>query len=139
MRGNVVDMAVGIIIGSSFGGIVKSLVDDVIMPPIGLILGNVDFSNLYFVLKSSADGAVYSSLAEAKKAGAVTVNYGMFLNTIIGFLIVAFAVFLLIQGLSKLKKVEPVAIVTPNTKDCPHCATAIPLKANRCPHCTSTL
>lgn len=135
MRGNVVDMAVGIIIGASFGGIVKSLVDDVLMPPIGMLLGNVDFSNLYFVLK---DGATtpgpYAALVEAKKAGAVTINYGVFVNAVISFIIVAFAVYLLVHSLNKLKKEEPPA--EPTTTDCPHCASVISIKAKRCPHCT---
>lgn len=137
MRGNVVDMAVGIIIGAAFGAIVKSLVDDMIMPPIGLVLGNVDFSNLYLVLKEGAIAGPYASLAEAKKAGAVTVNYGLFANSVISFLIVAFAVFLLVRGLNKLKREAPAA--APTTKECPHCASTIPIKAKRCPACTSTL
>ncbi len=134
MRGNVLDMAIGIIIGASFGSIIKSLVDDVIMPPIGLLLGNVDFSNLYLVLKDGVTAAPYASLAEARKAGAVTINYGLFSNSIISFLIVAFSVFLLVRAMNKLKREEPAA--TPTTKECPHCASMIPLKAKRCPHCT---
>ncbi|WP_045224182.1 large-conductance mechanosensitive channel protein MscL [Methyloterricola oryzae] len=134
MRGNVVDMAVGIIIGASFGGIVKSLVDDVLMPPIGMLLGNVDFSNLYLVLKEGATPGPYAALAEAKKAGAVTINYGLFANSVISFLIVAFAVFLLVRALNKLKKEAPPA--DPTTTECPHCASVIALKAKRCPNCT---
>lgn len=138
MRGNVVDMAVGIIIGAAFGAIVKSLVDDVIMPPIGMLMGNVDFSNLYVVLKEGAAAAApYASLAEAKKAGAVTVNYGIFINSVISFLIVAFAVFMLIRSINRLKQAEAPAPAT--TKECSFCASAIPLKATRCPHCTSEL
>lgn len=138
MRGNVVDMAVGIIIGAAFGAIVKSLVDDVIMPPIGMLMGNVDFSNLYAVLKEGAAAAApYASLADAKKAGAVTINYGVFINSVISFLIVAFAVFMLIRSINRLKQAEAPAPAT--TKDCPFCASAIPLKATRCPHCTSEL
>ncbi|MEK6662639.1 MAG: large conductance mechanosensitive channel protein MscL [Pseudomonadota bacterium] len=138
MRGNVVDMAVGIIIGAAFGAIVKSLVDDVIMPPIGMLMGNVDFSNLYVVLKEGAAAAApYASLADAKKAGAVTINYGVFINSVISFLIVAFAVFMLIRNINRLKQEEAPAAAT--TKDCPFCASAIPLKATRCPHCTSEL
>ncbi|MBI5551391.1 MAG: large-conductance mechanosensitive channel protein MscL [Desulfobacterales bacterium] len=137
MRGNVVDMAVGIIIGAAFGAIVQSLVADVIMPPIGFVLGNVDFSNLFVTIR---DGAVvagpYASLADAQKAGAVTINYGMFANKVISFLIVAFAVFMLVRGMNKLIKKEQPAVTT---KDCPYCFTAIPLKALRCPHCTSEL
>ena len=138
MRGNVVDMAVGIIIGAAFGAIVKSLVDDVIMPPIGMLLGNVDFSNLFVVLKEGAAAAApYASLADAKKAGAVTVNYGVFINSVISFLIVAFAVFILIRNINRLKQEDPPA--APTTKDCPFCASTISLKATRCPHCTSEL
>lgn len=138
MRGNVVDMAVGIIIGAAFGAIVKSLVDDVIMPPIGMLLGNVDFSNLFVVLKDGVTaGAPYASLADAKKAGAVTVNYGLFINSVISFLIVAFAVFMLIKNINRLKSEEAPAAAT--TKECPFCASSIALKATRCPHCTSEL
>lgn len=137
MRGNVVDMAVGIIIGAAFGSIVQSLVADVIMPPIGFVLGNVDFSNLFITIR---DGAAvvgpYVSLADAQKAGAVTINYGMFANKIISFLIVAFAVFMLVRGMNKMIKKEQPPVTT---KDCPYCFTAIPLKALRCPHCTSEL
>lgn len=137
MRGNVVDMAVGIIIGAAFGAIVKSLVDDVIMPPIGMLMGNVDFGNLYVVLKEGAAAAApYASLADAKKAGAVTINYGVFINSVISFIIVAFAVFLLIRNINRLKLEEAPAATS---KDCPFCASAIPLKAARCPHCTSEL
>ncbi len=134
MRGNVLDMAVGIIIGAAFGKIVTSLVNDVIMPPIGLLLGKVDFSSLYLNLS----GQDYVSLAEAQKAGAATLNYGLFLNTIINFIIVAFAIFLLIRQVNRLTKKEE-APAAPATKDCPHCLSAIPIKATRCPHCTSQL
>jgi large conductance mechanosensitive channel len=137
MRGNVVDMAVGIIIGASFGSIVKSLVDDVIMPPIGMILGNVDFSNLFFVLKDGATPGPYAALAEAKKAGAVSINYGLFVNSVVSFLIVAFAVFMLVRALNKLKSEPPPA--DPTHRDCPHCLSSIPVKATRCAHCTSNL
>ncbi len=140
MRGNVVDMAVGIIIGASFGAIVKSLVDDVIMPPIGLVLGNVDFSNLYLVMKDGAAAAApYVSLVEAKKAGAVTLNYGLFINAVVSFTIVAFAVFLLVRTINRLRAAEGAAPAEPTTKDCPRCYSAIPIKATRCPHCTSEL
>jgi len=138
MRGNVVDMAVGIIIGAAFGAIVKSLVDDMLMPPIGMLLGNVDFSNLFVVLKQGvAAAAPYASLAEAKKAGAVTINYGIFINSMISFLIVAFAVFVLIKNINRFKQEE--APAAPTTKECPYCASSIALKATRCPHCTSEL
>ncbi|MFH0843834.1 MAG: large conductance mechanosensitive channel protein MscL [Pseudomonadota bacterium] len=139
MKGNVVDMAVGIIIGAAFGTIVKSLVDDVIMPPIGLLLGNVDFSSFFLVLKQGAQGAPYATLAAAQKAGAVTLNYGMFINTIISFVIVAFSVFLLIRGMNKLKRQQEVPPPVPTTKECPHCLSTIPIKAARCAHCTSDL
>jgi large conductance mechanosensitive channel len=133
MRGNVLDLAVGIIIGGAFGKIVSSLVDDIIMPPIGLLLGKVDFANLFIAL----DGNSYVSLAAAKAAGAATWNYGLFINTLINFLIVSFAIFLLIKQVNRFQK--PAAAEEPKTKDCPHCQTAIPLKATRCPHCTSQL
>ena len=139
MRGNVVDMAVGIIIGAAFGTIVKSLVADIIMPPIGLLLGNVDFSNLFIVLKQGATAGPFATIAEAQKAGAVTINYGIFANTIISFLIVAFAVFLLIRALNKLQREEEAPPEEPTTKDCPHCLSTIPIKATRCGHCTSEL
>lgn len=137
MRGSVVDMAVGIIIGAAFGAIVKSLVDDVLMPPIGLLLGQVDFSNLFAVLREGAMAGPYASLAAAKAAGAVTVNYGLFINSIISFVIVAFAVFMLIRSLNRLRKAE--AAPPPATRDCPFCCTAIPVAATRCPNCTSQL
>ncbi len=139
MRGNVVDMAVGIIIGAAFGAIVKSLVDDVIMPPIGMALGNVDFTNLFVVLKQGAAAGPYATLADAKKAGAVTVNLGVFINTIISFLIVAFAVFIFVRNVNKLQKEKEAPPAVPTTKDCPFCFSVIPIKATRCPHCTSEL
>ena len=139
MRGSVIDMAVGIIIGAAFGTIISSLVADVIMPPIGLLLGNVDFSNLFITLKQGVKAAgPYASLAEAKAAGAVTMNIGLFINTIISFIIVAFAIFLLIRSINSLKKKEAAPAV-PTTKDCPFCMVSIPVKATRCPHCTSEL
>jgi large conductance mechanosensitive channel len=137
MRGNVVDMAVGIIIGGAFGTIVKSLVEDVIMPPIGLLLGNVDFSELFVTLKAGATAGPYATLADAKAAGAVTINYGMFANNVVSFLIVAFAVFLLIRAMVKMQKQEEAPAAAPTTKKCPYCQTDIPLRATRCPHCTS--
>lgn len=139
MRGNVVDMAVGIIIGAAFGTIVKSLVSDVIMPPIGLLLGNVDFSNLFVVLKQGATAGPYASLAEAQAAGAVSINYGAFINTVISFVIVAFAVFLVIRGINKMKRKKEEPAAEPTTKACPFCQSAIPIKATRCPFCTSQL
>jgi large conductance mechanosensitive channel len=137
MRGNVVDMAVGIIIGGAFGTIVKSLVSDVIMPPIGLLLGGVDFSELFLVLKEGSTPSPYVALAEAQAAGAVTINYGVFINSVISFIIVAFAVFMLIKSLNKLKREEEAPAVEPTEKECPYCFTNIPIKAIRCPHCTS--
>ncbi|HOI18166.1 MAG TPA: large-conductance mechanosensitive channel protein MscL [Geobacteraceae bacterium] len=133
MRGNVVDMAVGIIIGAAFGKIVTSFVSDVLMPPIGLLMGKVDFSNLFIDLS----GTGFATLAEAKKAGAATINYGLFFNTILDFIIVAFAIFLLIRQINRMKR-EP-APAAPDTKECPFCLSSVPLKAVRCPHCTSEL
>ena len=136
MRGNVVDMAVGIIIGAAFGKVVSSVVSDIVMPPIGLLLGGVDFSSLYFDLS----GKGYSSLEAAKAAGAATINYGLFLNALINFVIVAFAVFLLVKGMNQMKRKEPSAApASPTTKDCPLCLSTIPIKASRCAHCTSEL
>ena len=138
MRGNVMDMAVGIIIGAAFGTIVNSLVQDVIMPPIGLLLGHVDFSNLFIVLKEGAKAAgPYATVAAAKAAGAVTLNVGVFLNTIISFVIVAFAVFLLVRTMNRLNRQE--AAPAPTTRECTYCFSSIPIKATRCPHCTSEL
>ena len=135
VKGNVVDMAVGIIIGGAFGTIVKSLVADVIMPPIGLMLGGVDFGNLFVVLGEGS----YESLDAAKEAGAATINYGVFMNNVISFLIVAFAVFMLIRAINKLKREEEAPVEEPMTRDCPFCCSTISLQATRCPHCTSEL
>ena len=132
-RGNVVDMAVGVIIGGAFGAIVTSLVNDVVMPPIGRMLGGADFTNLFLPL----NGQQYPSLAAAKAAGAPTVNYGVFVNTVINFLIVAFAIFLLVRGVNRLKRPAPAA--SPTTRECPYCLSTIPLRATRCSHCTSEL
>ncbi len=137
MRGNVLDLAVGFIVGGAFGTIVKSLVDDVIMPPIGLALNNVDFSSLMLILSDPKAAAPYHSVAEAKAAGAVTINYGLFINSIVSFLIVAFAVFLLVRAANRLSPAE--AAAAPSTKDCPYCRMAIPIGATRCPQCTSAL
>jgi large conductance mechanosensitive channel len=139
MRGNVVDMAVGIIIGGAFGTIVKSLVSDVIMPPIGLLLGGVDFSDLFITLKEGAAAGPYATLAAAQEAGAVTISYGLFINAVISFLIVAFAVFLLIRGINKLQKEKEEAPAEPTTKECGFCFSEVPIKATRCPNCTSEL
>jgi large conductance mechanosensitive channel len=137
MRGNVVDMAVGIIIGSAFGLVVKVLVSDVLMPPIGLALGGVDFANLFFVLQDGSPMGPYAALADAQAAGAVSVNYGVWLNTIISFIIVAFAVFLLIRAMNRLQKEEEAG--PPTTKKCQHCISEIPIEATRCAFCTATL
>jgi len=136
LRGNVIDLAIGIIIGGAFGNIVSSFVSDILMPPIGLLLGNTDFSDLFINLS----GGRYESLAAAQEAGAATINYGLFINTIIDFIIIAFALFLIIRQINRLqrkKKEEKPA--EPTTKTCPYCQTEIPIKATRCPHCTSQL
>jgi large conductance mechanosensitive channel len=139
MKGNVIDMAVGIIIGAAFGTIVNSLVQDVIMPPIGLLLGNVDFTNIFAVLKEGKVAAPYTSLAAAKSAGAVTINFGVFINTIISFIIVAFAVFLLVRTINKQRREEEAPPPVSTTKECTYCFSNIPIKATRCPNCTSEL
>ncbi len=133
VRGNVVDMAVGIVIGAAFGKIVTSFVSDMLMPPIGLLMGKVDFSNLFINLSATS----YGTLAEAKAAGAPTLNYGLFLNTLIDFVIVAFAIFLFVRQMNRLRRSE--APPPPATKDCAYCLSAIPVLATRCPHCTSEL
>ena len=137
MRGNVIDLAVGFIMGGAFGGIVTSLVKDVIMPPVGLVLGKVDFANLFIDLS----GAGYASLADAEKAGAPTINYGLFINTVINFVIVAFVLFLLIRAMNRMtvKAGPPPAPAAPIAKECPFCFSSIPIKATRCPNCTSQL
>lgn len=132
LRGNVVDMAVGIIIGGAFGKIISSLVADIIMPPLGIIIGGVDFKNLFINLS----GTPYATLADAQAAGAATINYGIFINTVIDFVIIAFAIFIMVKQMNRFKK-EEVAEIT--TKECPFCKTEIPLGATRCPHCTSEL
>lgn len=133
MRGSVMDLAIGIIIGAAFGGIVNSFVNDILMPPIGLLLGKVDFSNLFIILS----GPHFNTLAEAKAGGSVTLNYGLFVNTVINFLIVVFSIFIVIKQINKFKKPAPVA--SPATKVCEFCKTEIPVAAVRCPHCTSQL
>jgi large conductance mechanosensitive channel len=142
LKGNVVDMAVGIIIGGAFGALVNSLVNDLLMPPLGLLLKGVDFSNLFVVLREGAQAGPYLALAEAKKAGAVTLNYGIFINTLIGFLIMAFAVFLLVRSINRLRSASDKQAAPPpasQSKECPYCFSTIPLKAVRCPNCTSQL
>ncbi|MEP6934902.1 MAG: large conductance mechanosensitive channel protein MscL [Nitrospirota bacterium] len=133
MKGNVLDMAIGVIIGGAFGKIVSSLVSDVLMPPLGLLMGKVDFSSLFINLS----GTPQPSLTAAKAAGAPTINYGVFLQATFDFIIIAFVVFLLVKQVNRLKKPEPIAALT--TKDCPHCLSAIPIKATKCAHCTSTV
>jgi large conductance mechanosensitive channel len=135
MRGSVLDLAIGVILGAAFGGIVTSFVNDVLMPPIGLLLGNVDFSNLFITLK----GPATTSLAEAQNAGAVTINYGVFINTVINFLIVAFVIFLLVKQINRLQREEEAPPAEPTTKECSFCFTEIPIQARRCPNCTSEL
>ncbi len=135
MKGNMVDMAVGIIIGAAFGKIVSSLVADVLMPPLGKTMGNVDFSSLFLNLS----GGSYSSLAAAKAAGAATINYGIFINTVIDFVIIAFVLFMIIKGMNTMKRKEAAAPAAPTTKECGFCYSSIPVKASRCPHCTSSL
>jgi large conductance mechanosensitive channel len=139
VRGNVVDMAVGIIIGAAFGAIVNSLVNDVIMPPIGLLLGGLDFANFFILLKSGSPAGPYASLADAQAAGAVTINYGVFINAVVSFLIVALVVFLLIRSINQMKREEEAPSAEPTTKECPYCLSTIPIKATRCSHCTSEL
>ena len=142
VKGNVVDMAVGIIIGGAFGTVVKSFVDDVMMPPLGMLVGDVDFQDMVLVLKDGSAPGPYETLAAAKDAGAVTLNVGLFINAAVSFLIVAFAVFLLVKGINRLKREEaaaPAPPAAPTAKDCPFCASSIPIKAKRCPLCTSQL
>ena len=133
MRGNVLDMAIGVIIGAAFGKIITSLVSDILMPPIGLALGKLDFSNLFIDLS----GGNYPTIAAAKQAGAATINYGLFVNTVIDFVIVAFVIFLLVRQVNRMRPAPPPP--PPSTRDCPYCLTAVPLKASRCGHCTSEL
>ena len=139
MRGNVVDMAVGVVIGAAFGAIVKSLVDDILMPVLGLFLGDADFTNLFVVLQEGSVAGPYETLVLAQEAGAVTLNYGLFINTIVSFIIVAFAIFLVIRSINRMQREEETPPAEPTTKDCPHCFTEIPIQATRCPHCTSEL
>ena len=139
LRGNVVDMAVGIIIGAAFASIVTSLVNDVIMPPIGLLLGGVDFANFFILLKEGAPAGPYAALADAQAAGAVTISYGAFIYTVISFLIVAFVIFLLIRNINRMKREEEAPPAEPTTKECPYCLSTIPINATRCPQCTSQL
>ena len=135
MRGNVLDLAVAVIIGGAFGAIVTSLVNDIIMPPIGMVLGHIDFKDLFV----SLNGTTYASLTDAKAKGAPILAYGQFLNTVVNFLIVAFVIFMVVRLANKLQRQAPAPAAAPTTKDCPFCFTAIPIPAKRCPHCTSQL
>jgi large conductance mechanosensitive channel len=137
VKGNAVDLAVGVIIGAAFGGIVNSLVKDILMPPVGLITGGLDFSNKFIVLRGPPGGGTFHTAADAARAGAVTWNYGNFITLVINFIIVAFCIFLVVKAMNKLKRPSPTA--APVSKECPACATTIPIKATRCPHCTSEL
>jgi len=137
IKGNAIDLAVGVIIGAAFGGIVNSLVKDILMPPIGLVTGGLDFSNKFLVLKDAPGGGVFNTAAEAAKAGAVTLNYGNFVTLIINFVIVAFCIFLVVKAVNKMKQPSPTT--PPVAKDCPACAMSIPIKATLCPHCTTEL
>ena len=139
LRGNVIDLAIGIVIGAAFGAIVKSLVEDVIMPPIGLLLGGIDFANIFAVLKNGTPAGPYAALADAKAAGAVTMNFGVFINTLISFLIIAFVIFLLVRSINRMRRKPEQPAPAPDTKACPFCLSTIPIKATRCAHCTSEL
>lgn len=140
VRGNVVDMAVGIVIGTAFGAIARSLVDNIIMPPIGLVLANTDFTDFYLLLKSGEPPPPYGSLAAAQAAGAVTMNVGLFINSVLSFIIIAWAVFFLVRAINRLRRrEEKLPPAAPTTKNCPYCFTSIPLAASRCPNCTSAL
>jgi large conductance mechanosensitive channel len=137
IKGNAVDLAVGLVLGTAFGAIVASLVTDIVMPPIGLLLGDVDFAQMFIVLKEGSTPAPYATVAAASEAGAVTLNYGLFVNTIVYFVIVAFAIFMVVKAMNKLQRAEAEEVA--DTKECPYCLTAIPLAATRCPACTSDL
>ena len=137
IKGNAIDLAVGVILGVAFGAVIASLVKDIIMPPIGLVTGGLDFSNLFLVLKEAPGGGTFTTPADAAKAGAVTWNYGSFITLVINFLIVAFCIFLIVKAMNKMKR--PEAETAPTSKDCPACAMTIPVKATRCPHCTTEL
>ena len=139
LRGNAVDMAVGIIIGAAFGAIVQSIVNDLVMPPLGLLLGNADFTDLFLVLQSGDPAGPYPTLAAAKEAGAVTLNYGLFINTIVSFLIISFSIFLVIRQMNRLQRSKADETPAPTTKNCPECLSEIPIGAKRCAHCTTVL
>ncbi len=139
VRGNVVDMAVGIIIGGAFGTVVSSFVNDIMMPPLGMLIGDIDFQDIILVMREGTSPGPYETLAAAKEVGAVTLNLGIFVNALVSFTIIAFAVFFLVKGINQLKRAEAPPPAPPSTKECPFCGSTIPLKATRCPHCTSQL
>lgn len=139
VKGSVVDMAVGIIIGAAFGTIARSLVDDIIMPPIGMMMGGIAFEDLFAVLQQGAEPGPYLTLADAREAGAVTINYGVFISAVVSFVVVAFAVFILVRNVNRMRREEQVEPAAPTDKSCQYCATTIPIQAVRCPHCTSQL
>ncbi len=139
LKGNVIDLAVGIMIGAAFNTIVNSIVNDVIMPPVGLLIGNVDFTNLFVLLREGEVAAPYATLADAQSAGAITINYGIFLNTIISFMIIALVLFFIIRSVNRLKRAEEATPVEPSTKECPYCKSKVASAATRCPYCTSDL
>jgi large conductance mechanosensitive channel len=139
LRGNVIDLAVGVIIGGVFNRVIQSLVNDILMPPIGLLLGRVDFANLFLLLKGGDPTGPYATLADAQAAGAVVISYGMFINTVIALIITGFAVFLVVRGINRLQRQKEAPPAEPTTKTCPYCQTTIPIGATRCPHCTSEL
>jgi large conductance mechanosensitive channel len=139
LKGNVIDLAVGIMLGVAFNSIVNSVVADIIMPPVGLLLGNVDFTNLFLLLREGEVHGPYATLADAQAAGAITINYGIFLNTIISFLIIAFVLFFIIRSINRMKRADEAEPAEPTTKECPYCKSGIPIAATRCPFCTSEL
>jgi large conductance mechanosensitive channel len=139
LKGNVIDLAVGIMLGVAFNSIVNSIVADIIMPPIGLLVGNVDFTNLFLLIRKGEVPGPYATLADAQAAGAITINYGIFLNTVISFLIIAFVLFFIIRSVNRLKRADEAESAEPTTKECPYCKSGIPLTATRCPFCTSEL
>jgi large conductance mechanosensitive channel len=139
LRGNVLDLAIGVIIGAAFGAVVTSLVNDILMPPIGLLLGGMDFANLYIMLKAGDPIGPYASLGDAQAAGAVTINYGVFISAIVSFVIIALVLFLIVRAFNQLKRKEEAPPAAPTTKQCPHCLSEIPIGASRCAYCTSTL
>jgi large conductance mechanosensitive channel len=139
LRGNVIDLAVGVIMGGAFNTAIKSLVNDVLMPPIGLLLGRVNFANLFWLLKGGDPAGPYATLADAQAAGAVAISYGVFINSVVALLLTGVAVFFVVRGINRLKRQKPAPPAAPTTKPCPYCLSTIPIKATRCPNCTSQL